>query len=160
MFDLDGRDSIQLNPNLYYPSGEPELKLLLFHFRFPDVTFFSLLGNLKCPPCRCSSVTRQGLQSIYADFGALCLFILYSKDSIFSQAKRLIKANLNQYLHFSSDHFPSNSAFLCYSLNYSLTFKQLLFCNFPEFTLVVCGWVNQIPYSITTELDSYYSSFE
>ena len=77
MFDLDGRDSVRLNPNLYYPSGELELKLPLFHFRFPDVTFyFFLLGNLKCPPHRCSSVTRQGLQSIYADFGALSLFML------------------------------------------------------------------------------------
>ena len=48
MFDLDGRDSVQLNPNLYYPSGELELKLLLFHFRFPDVTFyFFLLGKFE-----------------------------------------------------------------------------------------------------------------
>ena len=48
MSDLDGRDSVQLNPNLYYPSGELELKLLLFHFRFPDVTFyFFLLGKFE-----------------------------------------------------------------------------------------------------------------
>lgn len=161
MFGLDGRDSVQLNPNFCYPSGEPELKRLLFYFRFPDVTFFSFfLGNLKCPPCKCTSVTRQGLHSIYADFGALSLFILYSKDSVFSQVKRFIKANQNQQLYFSSDHFPSNSASLCHSLNQSLTFTQLSLCNFPEITLVVGRWVNQISYSITTELDSYYSSFE
>lgn len=123
------------------------------------LSFFFPLGNLTCPPCRCISMTRQGLHSIYADFGVLSCVHIIQQGLYFLSGKKTYKGKSKSVASFLQ--WPLSFK-LCLSVSlFKLLFnRQLLVCNFPEITLVVSRWVNQISYSITTELDSYYSSFE